>query len=46
MKDPSVRWRYVLEKTVRYPERRFDLDRKASRLKKLQIPEQEAVLIV
>lgn len=46
MKDPTVSGRYVSEKFVRYPERRLDLDRKASSLKKLQIPEQEAVLIV
>lgn len=44
MKVWTVSGGYVSEKT--FPERRFYLDRKASRLRKLQISEQGPVLIV
>ena len=46
MKEPAVTWGCDSEKIVKYPEQRFDLDRKASKLLKLQIREKEAVIIV
>lgn len=35
MKEPTVFWKYDSEKTVNYPERKFDLDIKTSSLEKL-----------
>lgn len=42
MKEPTVFGKYDSEKTLNYPERRFDLDRKPSSPKNLQTSRQDA----